>query len=308
MNAAPPVLVGDVGGTTTRFAIARGHVLEDVVTWPTAEERTLRAGIARYAADTGHDWGAAAVAVAGPVLGDHARLTNADWSSSVEEFGGPGRFLNDLEAAAWGLDALAEGDVHQVHGKKRNPEGAKVILGLGTGLGMAYRFDDAVIPGEGGHRRFAPDDDEQRALAAHIRATEGHEVVGEHVLSGSGLGRCLRFVRADADSQPIADLAALAREATQHPQNPGCRQAVELFARVCACEARGQALQVLASGGVWIVGGMAGRIPLRVWQEAFAGAFVDQGLHRTLLNRLPVFVVDQPYLGLLGAGVAAARL
>ena len=88
MNATPPVLVGDVGGTTTRFAIARGHQLEAVVTWPTAEERTLRSGIARYAAGTGHTWTAAAVAVAGPVLGESARLTNADWSSTLEAFGG----------------------------------------------------------------------------------------------------------------------------------------------------------------------------------------------------------------------------
>lgn len=308
MNAALPVLVGDVGGTTTRFAISRDHRLEDVVTWPTEEERSLRSGIARYAADTGHTWKAAAVAVAGPVLGGSAQLTNADWSSTLEEFGGPGCFLNDLEAAAWGLDALADADVQRLHGGLRHRAGPQVIIGLGTGLGMAYRFGDKVIPGEGGHRRFAPDDAEQRALAAHIRAVEGFEVVGEHVLSGPGLGRCVRFVRAQQGQPSTESLAALAREATRHPDRPGCREAVALFARVCASEARGQALQVLAHGGVWVVGGMAGRIPKAVWRDAFSTAFVDSGLHQDLLNELPVFLVDQPYLGLLGAGVAASRL
>lgn len=308
MTAAHPVLVGDLGGTTTRFAVAVEHRLLDVRTWPTSETTTLRSGIDRYRGLTEQTWTAAAVAVAGPVQAGGARLTNATWSGTVAEFDCPGRFLNDLEAAAWGLDALGPTDAVRVHGPPADPVAPKVILGLGTGLGEAYRLQDLVIPGEGGHRRFAPDDAEQRQLDAHIRSVDGLDVIAEHVLSGAGLGRCLRFLREQRGRPGEQDPQALAREATQQPDHPDCRDAQLLYARCCAAEARGQALQVLARGGVWIVGGMAGRLPVDVWREAFASAYLDQGHHRDLLQELPVFVVDQPLLGLLGAGVAARAL
>ena len=161
------------------------------------------------------------------------------------------------------------------------------------------------MPGEGGHKTFGPADPEQRALGAWLAERLGRAPSWEDVLSGAGLGRCLGFARVRAGLPDDPDDAALARRATADPGAPHAGEALALYARCCAVEARNLGLQVLARGGVWLAGGMPQRVPDTVWRAAFAGHFALAGPMQAQAAALPVLRVAHPALNLLGAAVLA---
>ena len=299
----PTVLVADIGGTNSRIAVHRQGRLHDLCEWPTASTTGLAQTLARFRAKTDARWAAACVAIAGPTGGQTVHLTNADWSGSLTDFDVPARFANDLEAAAWSLDELG-GAWGRLWGPPPTSGAPAAILGLGTGLGEAYRVGDHVVSGEGGHRAFAPSSELQRDLAAWLRAVEGRETTWEHVLCGDGLGRIGAFLAGATDTR---DAAARSRRITA-ADHPRALDAQALYARCCAAEARGQALQVLARGGVWLMGGMPARIDGAIWRAAFEDGFLDDGAHRDLLAEIPVLRVTHPQANLVGAANLARQL
>jgi len=300
---SPAVLVADIGGTNARVAVHACGKLEHHRAWPTASTGGLAQTLSRFRAETGARWSAACVAIAGPASDETVHLTNADWSGSLSDFDVPARFVNDLEAAAWSLDAL-DGAWDRLRGPAPDPTAPAAILGLGTGLGEAYRVPGQVIPGEGGHRAFAPSTDLQRELAAWLRSVEGRETTWEHVLCGDGLGRIAAFL---AGAEDTRGAAALSRRVTA-VNHPVAHAAQALYARCCAAEARAQALQVLARGGVWLMGGMPARISDAAWRAAFEMDFLDDGAHRDLLAQIPVLRVTHPHANLVGAATLARQL
>lgn len=302
-----PVLVADIGGTNARFARYGGGTLTDLETWPTVDVPTLAQGIRRFLELHPGPVAASCAAVAGPVLGPEAFLTNTPWRGSVRDLPGRGRLVNDLQAAAAAIPALDASDCEVIHAGVVSPDAPRAVLGLGTGLGEALAVGDTVIPGEGGHKTFGPADEQQRALGAWLARLLGRAPSWEDVLSGDGLGRCLAFLRHPGAPPPGLDVSALAHEATGCPDALLTREAVALYARCCAVEARNVGLQVLARGGVWLVGGMPARISDDVWREAFSTHFALTGPMASQAAGTPVLRVRHDAVNLLGAAVLAGR-
>lgn len=299
------VLVADVGGTNTRFARFGAAGLEREERWPTRDVPTLADGVARYLALHPGPVESSCIAVAGPVSGPVARLTNTPWTGRVEDLPGRGRFANDLEAAAAAVVLLGEEDRVVIRAAELVPRSPRVVLGLGTGLGEAIAVGRTVLPGEGGHKTFGPADDEQHAFAAWLSAVLGRPPSWEDVLSGGGLGRCLAFLRSGGGERALGGLDELAAYATRHPDSADARAALGLYCRCCAVEARNVGLQVLARGGVWLAGGMPARIPDAMWRQAFQTHFTLDGPMRDQAVALPVLRVRHDALNLLGAAVLA---
>lgn len=300
-----PVLVADVGGTNTRFARFGQAGLVDEERWATADVPTLAEGVARYLALHPGPVESCCVAVAGPVQGPVARLTNTRWSGHLDDLPGRGCFANDLQAAAAAVTLLGEHEAVPIRDAPVDRGAPRVVLGLGTGLGEAIGIGTRVLPGEGGHKTFGPADPEQRAFGAWLAEQLGRAPSWEDVLSGSGLGRCVAFVRARAGAPGGGTPDELAFHATHHTDAADAAEALGLYARCCAVEARNLGLQVLARGGVWLAGGMPARVPDAVWRTAFASHFVLDGPMRAQAQALPVLRVRHDALNLLGAAVLA---
>lgn len=308
-------MVVDMGGTSVRVAVEVDGRLLHAARVPTAE-------LGGDAAPWLRAWldalpmrpCAAGIAVAGPVT-DPARaaLTNARLALETRDLGLPAVLLNDLHAAAMGVDRVpAEGLVH-LGGPTSRPGLPLAVLGVGTGLGEAVRLGEVVLPGEGGHAAFAPVDDEQLALHAFLRQRHGY-VDWEHVASGSALVDLLAFAEAVhgrgpqvaaalAAGRPVAavvvDLAA---------QDPACGTALRLCLTALGVEAGNMALRHLAQGGLWLVGGVAARLRPWLTDGPFHQAFLARGRFTALAAQVPRMLVLDDDVGLRGAAVVAGRL
>ena len=340
------ILAADIGGTNARLLLAAcghgdsGHdgARPGGVRWRALRRQVVRsadfAGIEallEHFLPPGEHVHAACLAVAGPVRADPphggpVRLTNLPWTVDADalaaRFGFDRvRLLNDFAAQAHGLPLLGADDVRTLQRGVPQAGGVCALIGAGTGLGMALLAGapDATtsggtiaLPSEGGHADFAPRDAQQIALLQHLLPVHGR-VSLELLLSGHGLERLYRFVArlpaAAAPADPIGShpdagaisAAALAGEAQ-------AAAAVELFARLLAAAAGNLALTSLARGGVFLSGGIAPRILPFLQQPAVRAAFTDKPPMRALLEQIPLHVVTNDQLGLLGAAEVAARL
>jgi glucokinase len=325
------ILAGDIGGTKALLLLAalrKGRVepvLErryDVASFPGFSEmlarfleecRQHRRRNARIAS--------ACFGVAGPVSADCIQMTNLPWcldaGAIAAEFGiGRVLLVNDFEAAASGIEALAPGDSAPLQRGEPLPHAARVVIGSGSGLGVAYALAQGkhyqVIAGEGGHAGFAPADDEQMRLWRALQAQVGRVSV-EHVVSGPGLVRIYEFLRGTLPEPPGLDrsvraegAAAISRDALEHGDPLACR-ALDLFIACFGAVAGDHALTVSARGGVYIAGGIAPKIFTRLAAGGFMAAFNAKGAHAQMNRRMPVQVVTTERLGLLGAALIAAR-
>jgi glucokinase len=248
-------------------------------------------------------------------------MTNLPWrldaGAIAAEFGiGRVLLVNDFEAAASGIEALAPADSAILQRGEPLPQAARVVIGAGSGLGVAYALPQGqhyqVIAGEGGHAGFAPADDEQMRLWQSLHAQFGRVSV-EHVVSGPGLARiyaflCAGLVQAPAlrESVRAEGAAAISRLALEQNDTLACR-ALDLFIACYGAAAGDHALAVSARGGVYIAGGIAPKILGRLAAGGFMAAFNAKGVHAHLNLRMPVRVVTTERLGLLGAALIAAR-
>jgi glucokinase len=264
----------------------------------------------------------ACIGAAGPVAAGRVALTNRDWTldeaALATRFGWPRvRIVNDFAAAASGIEALGADDLATLQDGAPQDDGPRVVLGAGTGLGVAYMISVAsgwrVVAGEGGHGGFAAENDEQAALAAYWRVRLGR-VSDETLLSGVGIERCYAFVRDASPGAPSALDAALARgdgpAAITAAADAGdllAGQALDLFAQCYGQVAGDHALAVMATGGVYVAGGLAPKLLDRLQSGGFMRAFRAKGAHAAVMARIPVHVVMHPALGLIGAAVIAAR-
>ncbi len=310
------ILVGDVGATNTRFALANLRdgevVLSEITVYPSADESGLEPHLARFLRACDVKPEAVALGLPGPVREQRVHLTNLTWeidgSGLADELGLPVTLLNDLEAAAWGL--LAAGGRRPEPLLDRTPgAGARVLLVPGTGLGEALLVRDGdgflPCPTEGGHTDFGPRCDEEVALWRFLHERFGH-VSFERILSGPGLALLHEFYRGRGLAAEGAVLtppqvvrAALASSC------PAALAAVNRFAAVLGAEAANLTLKALATGGVYIGGGIAPRVLESLGREAFEAGFTDKGRYRSLLESVPVHLVKDPHLGLRGAARAA---
>ena len=313
-------LVGDIGGSNARFAIARreaGGVVLDHVVAMRADHADLVAAIEHYLLTTGEKRPpAAAIAIAGPVVGDHAEITNnTAWSFAVEATRRRLSLdrltaLNDFTAIALSLPHLRAGDQRQIGGGAATAGAPIGVIGPGTGLGAsgvvrtATRW--AAIEGEGGHATFAPMSERESRIADLLRGRFGH-VSWERVLSGPGL---VNLYTAIAQLEGHA-AETLAPEAIDERGRSGacamCREALELFCAILGTAAGSLALTLGARGGVFIGGGIVPRLGAFFDSSAFRGRFESKGRLSDYVRAIPTFVITAAYPGLIGAAMAATE-
>lgn len=325
------VIGGDIGGTKTWLALYEavdgkpGRVL--------AEERFVSADWPELAPMVGAFLSAdrprpeaACFAVAGPVhtTGNQqgAHLTNLPWHLESDRLAtdlgiSRVRLINDFHAVGYGIEALGASDLAALQENRADEFAPRVIIGAGTGLGVALAVpcqgDYEVFPTEGGHVEFAPVDEQQIALLRFLRQRYDR-VSAERVISGTGLEMIYRFLleyTASGDTDSLLDQpdppAAISRAALEHDA-PTAVQALDLFTRIYGQQAGSLALTCLATGGVYIAGGIAPKILQRLRKGGFMEGFNGKGRMEPLTRRMPVHVITNPKVGLMGAATAAARL
>lgn len=332
------VLAGDVGGTNLRLALvdvpggSSRPVIVDRLRVAVDEQAGVEAPINELLGKHGGTRPPTCIGVAGPIAGGQAQLTgvNMPWTIDARKVaaavGLPRMTLvNDFHAAARGVEALGPDDLRWI-GPGGAPRalppgpGPRAILGAGSGLGQAAMVPAgggmgrwAIVSSEGGHRDFGPRNPLEDRLLVHLRAEHGR-VSTERVLSGPGLVAIYRFLVSDGDpSSPEVEAAEGAAVAPivsslgRSGAHPTCAKALALFVDVYGSEAGNVALTYVATGGVYVAGGIAPDLLVHGPQAAaFRSAFDGKGRFSDLLAKIPVAVVTTGDLGLLGAALEAA--
>jgi glucokinase len=257
----------------------------------------------------------AAIAFAGTANADGGALTNRPaWRierKALQSRAIAATFLNDFEALAYGVAHAGPGDWLALQPATPVAHGNIALVGAGTGLGVAalvwngsrYR----ALASEGGHIGFAPQDEAQVELWRELRARH-RRVSAERVVSGAGLVAVYDLLRSAAseNAEALDDPAEIAQRALgEHAGIAG--RALDLFLSCYGTVAGDLALAFLARGGVYVCGGIAAKLAPRIGESGFLAAFNDKGRHRGLTASMPVRVVTNEKLGLLGAAYAAGR-
>ena len=267
---------------------------------------------------------AVGVAAAGPVRDGRCKTTNLPWVIDAATLGreiGTDRvwLVNDLEANAHGIASLGPDDFAVLNAGVPDPSGNAAVIAAGTGLGEAGLYWDGAryrpFGSEGGHASFSPGDARESELLAYLRRDLAH-VSWERVLSGPGLFNLYRFLRDRgggeeppwlAEAISAGDPAAVISEAAREQRAVLCERAMDLFVSLYGAEAGNLALKMLATGGVYVGGGIAPRNIARMRDGAFMRAFIDKGRMGPLLERIPVRVILNDKAALLGAARVAAE-
>jgi glucokinase len=265
---------------------------------------------------------AACFGVAGPVREGRAQISNLPWAVETSRLSTELKLsstflINDLEAMAWGIGALQATDVVHLNAGSKNATGNRAVIAAGTGLGQAGMFWDGrqhqVFACEGGHTDFGPRNDLEIELLRYLLAKFGR-VSYERVLSGPGLVNIYHFLRDTrrgdepkwlAEAMTIGDPAAAISRAALQGKSPICEQALDIFVAIYGAEAGNLALKILATGGIFLTGGIAPKILPKLSSSIFLNAFLDKGRMRPLVESVPVQVIVNENTGLLGAARCA---
>lgn len=317
------LLAADIGGTHARiglFSAGDAPVRVTAQEYATGDVGSVDALVARLRADAGpFTIDAAAVAIAGPVHHGAATLTNGDWGTSEAAIAHACgttrvRLLNDLAALAWGTLALRDEACATLLPGEPDPAGPRAVIAPGTGLGEArVHFVEGrpvVLGTEAGHADFAPITPLDARLARDLRARHGRATV-EHVLSGPGLLALHAVTHGDTACQGSGARERRPEDVTSaalEGRCAACREAVHAWAAALGAEAGNLALRELATGGVYLGGGIVPALLPVLRSAHFTGAFLDKAPMRALVARVPVRVILDPGTGLMGAALAAASL
>jgi glucokinase len=317
------ILAGDIGATRTRLAAfqADGSKLELVVekTYKSQDHSGLREIISAFVKDEGIPVHSACFGVAGPVRAGRSKISNLPWTIDSRELAaqlklGAVGLINDLEAYAYGIDALESKDFVTLSEGVDDAEGNRVVIAARTGLGVAGLYWDGFrhhpFPCEGGHADFAPKNDLEAELAQYLRKKYDH-VSCERILSGPGIKNIYDFLR---DAGKAEEPAWLQKQMSDAPDAPAlisrlalekkaaiCDQALNIFVGVYGSETGNCALNFLATGGVFVGGNIAAKIASRMQDSIFMNSFLDKGRMRSLLSDIPVKIVLNDNCGITGA-------
>ena len=338
------LLAGDIGGTKTLLALYRLEVggglrLLCSQRYPSADWHDLGPMVQAFLADhpqPGAGEGvpaAACFAVAGPVQGGRARLTNLPWqleaTGLAEATGIPAvELVNDFAVLIYGLPHLAADQQAQIRPGRADSAEPLLVLGAGTGLGVAWGVPTAAglkaVPSEGAHGEFAPRCAQEWALKQWLAEDLGIERVSiERVVSGTGLGQVARWLLSSRDPQgehplaperrawergePGADLPAAVAKAALAGE-PLATAALELWLGAYGSVTGDLALAGLSRGGIWLAGGTAGKLLPQLRSPAFQEAFLAKGRLRPALEAMPITAVIDPAIGQFSAACRARML
>ena len=326
------LLAGDIGGTKTVLALfdnqksMRQPFVE--TRFPSDDFASLEAIITQFLADNAVTIDVAAFGVAGPVVNERAQITNLPWvidaAAISQAFDIADVFLlNDLEAIANAVPHLEPDDLVTLNPGQPEDKGAMAVIAPGTGLGEAFLTwtgsSYRAHPSEGGHAAFGPGNEEQIELLRFLHGRY-HHVSYERVCSGIGIPNLYDFVR-ETSGHPEPDWLAQAIAAAEDPtpiivtaaikdQLPLCQAALDLFVDILGDEAGNLALKILATGGVYIGGGIPPRILPQLQQPRFIDAFERKGRFKAIMQKIPIHVINNPQTALLGTayyGLAACQ-
>lgn len=323
-NGFGTVLVGDVGGTNARFALYRypldapgkGEIIDREIR-SVCDYGAFDAAMAAYLGSrrlTGSDLHGASLAVASAVVGDRVQFTNSPWQFSIpdirEQFGFHDlSVLNDFEALGFSLDNLPDSSLSAVQIGLGSDKGTEVVLGPGTGLGVAVRHCDSgtIMPSEGGHISFAPTDQDERELLDFI-SRDFSRVSYERILSGPGIERlyafqCERLGRYSDGERP-ATAADIVRFAAGG-DDVAADWAIDRFLRVLGHFAGDVVLMFGGFRGVYLAGGILPRIASKLVSGGFVERFTEKGRFSQLMSGIPISLITDDSASLRGA---ASRL
>lgn len=321
------ILAGDIGGTHTRLAlfgsdVDAGSLREETLL--SENQESLIEAVKRFLKGEPCQIDTACFAVAGPVNKGRCRMTNLPWMIDAtalrQSLSIPCvTLLNDLEATAFGTLALNEEAFFTLNPGSVDPRGNRVVIAAGTGLGEAILFWDGVkyrpFPSEGGHCDFAPRNTVEIDLLSYL-LKHYKRVSFERVLSGPGLMNVYRFFEESEQSEEMGqiserftkeDPAGVISELALTRQSERCIKALDLFVSLYGAEAGNLALKTLATGGVYIGGGIAPKILEKLKDGTFVRAFIDKGRYTALLEAIPVKVILNANTALIGAAYKARQ-
>src|ERR1700676_1642994 len=321
------ILAGEIGGTNARLAffdVMNGHYrMVSSSVFPSREYAGLDQIVSKFVTTSNLHPDAACFGVAGPVRNGRVETSNLPWiiesGRLADELNlAKAVLINDLEANAWGIATLDPEDVVPLNHVKGNPVGNQAVISAGTGLGEAGMVWDGaqyrIFATEGGHSDFAPRNELEIELFRYLSGRYGH-VSYERVVSGPGLVNVFHFLRDPGrgtepqwltEQMVHADPAAAISRAAFDGACALCEQALDLFVSVFEAEAGNLALKVMATGGVYLGGGIAPKMLTKLSGPLFMHSFAAKGRMQPLLEAMPVKVITNDKTALMRAARCAA--
>jgi glucokinase len=316
------ILAGEIGATRTRLAAfeTESNRLKCVVEkiYASHDYSGLAEILPQFTRTEGIPVHSACFGVAGPVRAGRSKISNLPWIIDAKELAAQLKLpavglLNDLEAYAYGIDALESKDFITISAGSEDAEGNRAVISAKTGLGMAGLFWDGFrhhpFACEGGHTDFSPRNELEVELVLYILKKHGH-ASSERVLSGpeSNIDDFLRDakkaeepadlrekVKASSDASPLISRLAL------EGKSRICEQALSIFVSVFGAEAGNCALRYMTTGGIYIGGVIAAKIAPKMQDGTFIQAFLDKGRMESILKDMPVQIIVNDDCGLIGA-------
>jgi glucokinase len=318
------LIAGDIGGTKTDLAIystdAGPHAPLVQTQVHSADYPSLQAAVAEFLGQANVSVDVASFDVAGPVINGHAKTTNLPWTMDEISLAKDLKLksvhlMNDLEAVARAVPVLRAADLITINQGQPVPQGPIAVIAPGTGLGESFLTWDGTCykahGSEGGHSDFAPTDERQIRLLRYLLKRFDHVAV-ERVCSGIGVPNIYEFLRVEekiTESPEVAQQIASAKDHTKaivqaaaDPDHP-CelsRQTIDMLVSILGGEAGNLALKVLATGGIYIAGGVALHVLEELQQPQFMKAFTNKGRFKDLMAQFPIYVITTR-AALLGA-------
>ncbi len=323
------ILAGDIGGTKTICALfsreGGPHRPLAETTFPSAGHNSLEAIVHEFLAVNPQPIEAACFGVAGPVMDDRAEITNLPWVIDAHELsatigGAPVLLVNDLKAVAQAVPYLEPDDLVTLNVGEPLAGGAIGVIAPGTGLGEAFLTMEQgryrAHPSEGGHSSFAPNTPTETELLKYLLHEHRH-VSYERVCSGLGIPNIYAYFRDlvfQRETPWVAERLAAAADPTPvivggalEPSGPCpvCAATLDCFLGIFGSEAGNLALKVLATGGVYLGGGIPPRLLPQLRGPRFLEAMHNKGRFTDLMQRIPVYVILNPKTALYGAAAHA---
>jgi len=318
------ILAGDIGATHSRLAAfeTEGNRLQCVVEkiYSSGEHKGLPEIVANFTKTEGIPTQSACFGVAGPVRGGRSKISNLPWIIDSRELALQLKLrtvglINDLEAFAYGIDALESKDFATLSEGSSEAEGNTAVVSAGTGLGEAGLYWDGYrhhpFACEGGHTEFAPKNDIEVELLQYLmKKYENQHVSYERILSGPGIKNVYDFLR---DTSKEEEPSWLKGELAAAPDAPAlisqlalankaaiCERTLSIFVSIFGSEAGNCALKFMSTGGIFIAG-IAGKIVSKMKDGTFMESFLSKGRMKGLLQEMPVRIVLNDDSGLIGA-------
>jgi glucokinase len=321
------ILAGDIGGTNARLALFdvsnKPFQLISASVYPSRNYPGLDEIVSKFVEETNAHPTVACFGIAGPVRNGRVEASNLPWLIDSKNLASELKItdawlINDLEANAWGIGALDAKDVVTLNQVKGETIGNRAVISAGTGLGEAGMYWDGkehrIFASEGGHSDFAPRDELETDLLRYLHGKFGH-VSFERIVSGPGLVNVYHFLRDTGrgkepqwltDEMQRSDPAAAISKAALAGKDPLSEQALDVFVSIYGAEAGNLALKIMATGGVYLGGGIAPKLLTKLAGPLFMHAFVSKGRMQPLLESIPVRVITNTNAALLGAARCAA--